>query len=303
MLRLQTRWLARWIRPLRRALIAPGNLAAGAGALALAAVAWNPLPLILYALGEPVWLYRAARGGRYTRELADAERARTTGALERELAALVDETPCGAWIHGGHLPDYPAAYAGLTRLRAQLAAIVAARDGVARPLEDDVVARLDDMLRGFLALARERLLFHCALAKIYPELPGDAPRARPAPPCAAVRFVSVERALGDVRARAAGLAAELGPRPELEEVYRPVIETLERRCEELAARGDADRRIAAQLAVFPDQFELVAEKLSVAPACAGQLAEEMKLLAEQTDDAVRFAEDLRGGAALFELAA
>src|SRR6187402_2006029 len=174
---------ARWMRHLRRALAAPGNLVAGSGALALAAIAWNPLPLILYALGEPVWLYRAARDGRYERALAAEDQRGATGTLERQLEALVRETPCGAWIRGGHLPDYPAAYARLVELRAQITRIVAARDGFQRPLEDDIVARLDDMLRAYLALARERLLFHCALAKIYPQLPAAAPRERPVPWC------------------------------------------------------------------------------------------------------------------------
>jgi hypothetical protein len=293
----------RWMRHLRRALAAPGNLVAASGAIALAAITWNPLPLIFYGLGEPVWLYHAARGARYERELAEEDRDRVTGALERQLDALVRGTPCGAWIRGGHLPGYPIAYLRLVELRAQIARIVEARDGVARPLEDDIIARLDDMLRAYLALARERLLFHCALAKIYPQLTPEQLREPTLPWCENTRFVPLEQALQDVRARAERLRAELAQRPELGEVYEPVIETLERRCEELEARGRADREMAAQLTVFPDQFELIASKLAQAPACAGEIAEDMKLLLEQTDDTVRFAEDLRGSAPLYELGA
>jgi hypothetical protein len=274
---------ARWMRQLRRALAAPGNLVAGAGALALAAITWNPLPLVLYGLGEPMWLYHAASGGRYDRALEEEDRGRATAALEGQLGALVRGTPCGAWIRRGHLPDYPRAYARLVELCAQTARIVAARTGVARPLEDDVVARLDDMLRAYLALARERLLFHCALAKVYPQLP-----AAPEPVVPWIEdtgFVSLERALTDVRARAERLGAELRERPELGEVYAPVIETLERRGKELEARGGTDREMAAQPAVFPE------------------LGGEMQLLLEQTDDTVRFAEDLRGSAPLYELGA
>jgi hypothetical protein len=61
--------------------------------------------------------------------------------------------------------------------------------------------------------------------------------------------------------------------------------------------------MAAQLAVFPDQFELIAGKLAAAPAGAGEIADEMRLLLEQTDDTVRFAEDLRGSAARYPLSA
>ena len=293
----------RWMRHLRRALAAPGNLVAASGALALAALAWNPLPLVLYGLGQPVWLYHAARGGRYERALADEDSRRATDTLERQLEALLRGAPCGAWIRGGHLPDYPLAYARLVELRDQIARIVAARDGVARPLEDDIVARLDDMLRAYLALARERLLFHCALAKVYPQLQPDALREPPVPWCEPTRFVPLERALDDVRTRADRLRAELRQRPELDEVYAPVIETLDRRCAELEARGGSDREMAAQLAVFPDQFELVASKLAATPACAGEIADEMKLLVEQTDDTVRFAEDLRGSAVRYDLGA
>ena len=38
---------APWIRHLHRALASPGNLLAASGALAVSALAWNPLPLIL----------------------------------------------------------------------------------------------------------------------------------------------------------------------------------------------------------------------------------------------------------------
>ena len=292
--------LRHFLRHLRRALSEPGNLVAGSGALALAAITWNPLPLILYGLGEPVWLYRAVRDGRYDRALLEEDHRRAAGAMERQLEALLRETPCGAWIRGGHLPSYPAAYARLVELRGRIAQIVAARDGFARPLEDDIVTRLDDMLRAYLALARERLLFHCALAKVYPQLDPAAPAV---PWCEDTRFVPLERALHDVRARAERLRAELRQQPEHDEVYGPVIETLERRCEELEARGRHDREMAAQLAVFPDQFELIASKLAATPACAGEIAEEMRLLVEQTDDTVRFAEDLRGSAARYELGA
>jgi len=301
---------SRWLRHLRRALAAPGNLLAGSGALALAAIAWNPLPLVLYGLGEPLWLYHAARGGRYDRALDEEDHRRATAALERQLEVLVRGTPCGAWIRHRHLPDYPRAYAHLVELCAQIARLVASRDGIARPLEDDVVARLDDMLRAYLTLARERLLFHCALAKLYPQLPpeaggagGTAAAAPIVPWCEDTPFVSLERALGDVRDRADRLGAELRQRPDLDEVYAPVIETLERRREELSARGRADREMAAQLAVFPDQFELIAGRLAAAPAGAAEIADEMRLLLEQTDDTVRFAEDLRGSAARYRLAA
>ena len=67
---------ATFLRHLRRALVAPGNLLAGSGALALSAVTWNPLPLILYGLAEPVWLYNAATRRRYLEGRKAGEGAR-----------------------------------------------------------------------------------------------------------------------------------------------------------------------------------------------------------------------------------
>ncbi|HWU87481.1 MAG TPA: hypothetical protein VN253_09405 [Kofleriaceae bacterium] len=300
-----------FLRHLRRALVAPGNLLAGSGALALSAITWNPLPLILYGLGEPVWLGSAAAKRRYVGDLAAEDRTAATRSLEQQLASLVEETPCGGWILAGKLPDYPRTYARLVELRAQIAQLVAVRDSAAKPLEEDIVARLDAMLRAYLTLARERLLFHCALAKVYPQLDVPAPPAtlagriaralRGGPrrkivrPIEDVRFISLEQAMAEVRAKADGFRADLRQRPEHEEVYRPIIETLDKRVEELAARGRNDRDMAAQLRVFPDQFELISSKLATAPALAGEIVGEMKLLLEQTDDTVKFAEDMRSG--------
>jgi len=44
-------------------------------------------------------------------------------------------------------------------------------------LEEEVVARMDDMLRSYLMMACERLRMHCALARVYPRLP-SRPRLR-----------------------------------------------------------------------------------------------------------------------------
>ena len=89
-----------WTLHLRRALASPGNLIAGAGAVLASAVTWNPLPLILFGLGEPVWLYTATASGRYTQRLRDDHKA--TAALDgaRALAwreSSPGEKPTGAF--------------------------------------------------------------------------------------------------------------------------------------------------------------------------------------------------------------
>ena len=211
---------------------------------------------------------------------------------ESQLAALVIATPCGRWIRRGRLPDYPATYQRLVAMRDQTAQLVAARHDAANALEQDIVARMDDMLRAYLMMVRERLLFHCALAKLYPQLPeppeaqsrsllaivrraliASAPEpAAPAPWNDETPFVSLDDACDEIRGKLAGFAREAQRAPEHEEVYRA---------------------IAAQLGVFPDQFEIILGKLAGAQADVSAVIGEMKLLLEQTDDTVRFAEDTR----------
>src|SRR3954471_2990977 len=175
-----------WILHVRRALASPGNLIAGAGSGPASAARWNPLPLILYGLGEPVWLYAAAISGRYAHQIADDRRAaareasrRALAASEQQLAGLLAATPCGHWVRRGQLPDYQAGYLRLAALRDQAERVVERRHDAANVLEHDIVARMDDMLRGYLVMARERLVFHCALAKIYPVLADPADAAPP----------------------------------------------------------------------------------------------------------------------------
>ncbi|HZJ63861.1 MAG TPA: hypothetical protein VFD36_10130, partial [Kofleriaceae bacterium] len=135
-----------WTLHFRRALASPGNLIAGAAAVLASAVTWNPLPLILFGLGEPVWLYTATTSRRYARDLLDDRRAaaalegrRALAWREQQLAALVIAAPCGLWIRRGRLPDYPATYQRLVAMRDQTAQLVAGRHDAANALEQDIV--------------------------------------------------------------------------------------------------------------------------------------------------------------------
>jgi hypothetical protein len=309
-----------WTQHVRRALVAPGNLIAGAGAVLASAVTWNPLPLILYGLGEPVWLYAATTSGRYARELREQRWSevhdgsrRDLVSREQRLAYLITATPCGRWIGHGQLPDYAAGYQRLVAMRDQAANIVWCRHDAANVLEHDIVARLDDMLRAYLMIASERLVLHCALAKIYPQLPEPAVAAPPAslwdratraliapaepapvvPWLVDTRFVSLADAEREVRDKLAGFARDIERDPAHDEVYRPMIEVLERRLGELAARRTNDLAMAAQLGVLPDQMEIIVAKLATRPADVGEVIADVKLLLEQTDDTMRFAEDTR----------
>jgi hypothetical protein len=311
-----------WTLHFRRALSSPGNLIAGAAAVLVSAVTWNPLPLILFGLGEPVWLYTATTSGRYARTLLEDRKAavaldgqRALQWREHQLTALLATTPCGLWIRRGQLPDYPTTYHRLVAMRDQTAQLVAGRHDAANALEQDIVTRMDDMLRAYLMMVKERLLFHCSLAKLYPQLPEPPPAApplslldkvkralvtpaasepAPAPPWTHdTPFVSLDDARGEIRGKLRDFARETQRTPEHDDVYRPMIEALERRLAELELRGKNDRTIAAQLGVFPDQFEIILGKLASTQADVSEVIGDMKLLLEQTDDTVRFAEDTR----------
>ncbi len=293
-----------WTQHIARALSSPINLVTGAGALALSALTWNPLPLVLFGLGEPVWLYSATTSQRYEAalraeeaEAAHAHKRQGLAELRGQLQTLLTGTPCGVWTQRGRLPDYAATYARLVEMREQTAHIVATRDAPARTLEEDIVARMDDMLRAYLTMVRERLLFHCALARIYPQLAelaiSGAHVAPPRPAVTDVPFVAVASAVEEVRGKIGSFEAALARQPRHEEVYRPLIESLEKRFLDLERRGENDRNIAAQLDVFPDQFEIILGKLATTHGDIGEVVDDMKLLLEQTDDTVSFAEDMR----------
>ncbi len=285
---------------LRNAVVTPGNLFVGANALLLSAITWNPLALVLYALGEPIWLYCSIASERVTKP--------SLLLLEQQVQALVNETPCGAWIRKRRLPDYPGTYTRLVETRVHTARIVASRTD-ATILEEAIVERMDDMLCAYLMLAKERLLFHCTLAKVYPQLLElERPRSVFArlrralvtqPPRDNNRWseetaaVTVDDVRREVDGKIAGFQAELARQPELADVYTPMLDVLAKRRAELAHRADRDRKLAAQLEVFPDQFEVILSKLAIPSSDHGELVGAMTQLLEQTEDAVSFAEEIR----------
>jgi hypothetical protein len=104
--------------------------------------------------------------------------------------------------------------------------------------------------------------------------------------------MTVDAAIHEVETRSASLAAELAESPDHAPVYRPILATLATRKTELARRGAHDRDTAAQLRVFPDQFELILSKLATTGTSVSEVVDDMALLLEQTDDTVRFDADL-----------
>jgi predicted signal transduction protein with EAL and GGDEF domain len=166
------------------------------------------------------------------------------------------------------------------------------------------------MLRAYLMMVRERLVLHCTLARVYPDLPPPPPEhvgaidrlkralVRPAvvertPWTDDARFVSVELAAAEVRGKIDGFAKEIAAAPALDDVYQPMMETLQRRLGDLARLHTHDAHMSAQLQVFPDQFDVIVSKLATPQADVGEVVGEMKLLLEQTDETVSFVQDLR----------
>jgi hypothetical protein len=163
---------------------------------------------------------------------------------------------------------------------------------------------MDDMLRAYLTLANERLLFHCSLARIYPDPPeGERGLLRrllvaPRPPAPRTlkdepAFVSAGEAMREVSQKIAGFEADLARGPDQAEVYEPLLASLARRRDDLAERARRDDQMGAHLRVFPDQFEIILNKLTIPSTDPTHVIGAMTLLIEQTEDAARFAEDAR----------
>lgn len=307
-----------WKAHLWRAAKAPGNLIVGAAALAASAILVNPLPLILYGLGQPVWLYHGTTSGRYAKQIeaewkaaAEARTAEELAWLRDGIRSLVARSPSGVWIREGRIPDYLGQYDRLTEIRDQIASRVASRDDVAKALEEDIVAQMDGMLRAYLRMTRERLLFLCSLAGVYPEF-DEAPPARTKAPSrlrrlffteaeeepvaadgARARFVTLEARLDDLQRKIDEMENDIADQPENREVYQPNIDMYRKLMAELRERGKKDQWMTAQLKTFPGTFEYILSRMASAQTDVSDIVGDMKLLIEQTDDTVRFAEEMR----------
>ena len=144
-----------------RAAKNPLNLTVGAGALFASVALVNPLPLILFAAGSSLWVYNAARRGRYSEAILNEERRAGESEADAERGALLREamtiltTPLFANLRRrGQLPDYAARYNELVAIRNEVAQQVHARPEVERPLEDDILRQMDYMLTAYLRLLK-----------------------------------------------------------------------------------------------------------------------------------------------------
>jgi hypothetical protein len=183
-----------------RAAAATGNVASGAGALAVSAALWNPLPIVLWGLGSAAWVLYAATSPKYTRRVLDEERRAAELQAEQERQALVVKIeavlarrPFDAWVRAGVLPDYLKGFARLVAVRDRVAELVAER-------HDDFLAalgiqkQLSYLLGAYLQFVQGRLTVLQVLADFRPctdsdaaAEAADAPQARgrggqPSPP-------------------------------------------------------------------------------------------------------------------------
>ncbi len=310
-----------WRAHLRHAFMAPANLAIGLGAAVASVVMLNPLPLVLYALGEPVWLYHGTMSGRYDDRIKAEWSAETEARTAEEIEwlrggveTLIRRSPCYGWIGDGRIPDYLDHFRRLTQIRDQVARRVEARDDVAKALEEDIVARMDDMLRSYLRMVKERLLFLCALAGVYPDLEAAPSEARKpssrlrrlfftepedeetgSNAVVTARYVTLETRLKLLQVKIDELNGEIERQPENREVFQTNVEMYGKLMAELRERGRMDQRMAAQLKAFPDQFEIILSKMAMPQADVTEVVGDMKLLLEQTEETVSFAEEMRSG--------
>ena len=272
---------------------------------------------MLYGLGEPIWLYRAATSERYQHRMLEERRhaARSAsrhalGVLERQLEALVVETPCGAWIRRKQLPDYAGIYARLVQTRDQAARPgrdprrrgEPARGGHRRAHGRHAARVPDDGQRTAAVSLRTR-------AGV-PQLPGPEPgrgvlariqRALIVPRDAPAPAVHRGRRAGDARRCDATRSRRSSRASRPSSGAGPSTPRCIGRCSTSWRSGATSSPGAATATVRPRRsstcFPISSRSSSASSrrrADVGEVVGDMKLLLEQTEDTVSFAENTRG---------
>lgn len=308
-----------------QALQSPVNLVTGAVSLAASAALWNPLPLILWGLGSTGWVTFASLGGRYARVIAAQERhaqlarmQETRGSLQQKLDAMLLEPPVSLWLQARLLPDYRMDYRRLVDLRNRVEKVLADRPDAAPLRESGVLEQLDSMLTSYLNFVRERIVYLQILANVRPE--GRAPGEPPPPPPPPVRvdprvanrqqpqpqpsggaarrplptaLPTVEERLEVIGERITELQALAQKEPATARTREWHIGILEKQRELLLECQKRDQSVAAQLAAFPDAFEVILGRVSASQFSATEIAGYMGTVVQQIEETERFVDSLR----------
>lgn len=148
----------------KRAATKTPNLVVGAVAVAASAALLNLLPLVLFGIGEAVYLLFRAQDQKLAneilRERQDVKVKRVSEnreSLYRRVHALFTQYPFTEWVGRGVLPNYLEIYDGVNDKRERVARIIHDRADLNATMESDILRQLDHLQTAFLKFVQARI--------------------------------------------------------------------------------------------------------------------------------------------------
>lgn len=313
---------------IKRAVMAPGNIIAGVSAAGLtAAASFNPLPLIFYAVGSLIWTWHAVSNHRYDEEIMakenQAKENQTENAqahLQQEVRSLFGRTVVQKLMSRGFLPNYMATYDELVVIRDEAAEIARTRKDVANTIEEEIINKLDQMLAGFLRLARARVMYSHVLFGVYGDTsvaepeeydgekrqprkrlrdtfivpkPQEQPRRRSSRPSSSYsdqEFKDLDTRIAELTGKIEVLQEQAVANPNVAQIQLGRIDMLKKRIELLRRSSEQDQRVAAQLDAMPDAFRYILDSVRATQFTADQVTGFMSSVIGEVDETIRFVE-------------
>ncbi|HEX4954277.1 MAG TPA: hypothetical protein VF017_12875 [Thermoanaerobaculia bacterium] len=299
-----------WKRKVGRALKRPANLISGSLAVAASAALWNPLPLILWGLGAGAYalfgsgegLERAAREEERKQAIARAVAERK--ALREALDTSLSMPPIIDWIRSREMPDYREIYRRLEASREKVSRVLAARkDEALGGLE--ILDQLDYLLGAYLSFVRERIVYlgilsHFGVDETPPPPPPVPTRVKTGgrglsvvPSRPASRLPTIEGRLEEIAEKIALLRQKAQEEPATARTREWHMGILEKQRELLVECQKRDQYVEAQLAAFPDVFDVIVGRVGASQFSATEMASYMGAVVEQVEESERFVASLK----------
>ncbi|MFN7961597.1 MAG: hypothetical protein U0002_10020 [Thermoanaerobaculia bacterium] len=306
-----------WKRKIGRALKKPGNLITGAMSLAASAALWNPLPLILWSLGAGAYALVKAGGDGLDQEMKQEDQAAkakaaaaSREALRQAMEAALSQPPYIDWIRAGQLQDYRTLFRRLVAARDRVASILRERQAQEAFGGMSILDQLDYLLGTYLSFVRERLIYLQILNQFRTEEPqavaaGERPmvlvkgrsgsrspvQVPPLP--SAIPQPTLEAKLAEIDDKIAALRELAQNEPATAQTREWHIGILEKKRDLLLDCQKRDQYVEAQLAAFPDVFDVIVGRVGASQFSANEMASYMGAVVEQVEESERFVASLK----------
>jgi hypothetical protein len=300
-----------WKKAVAKATLATGNVVTGAASVAVAAALWNPLPLILWGLGSVTWVFLASTSKDYAGKiLAEERREREAreeaerAAQRRRVEAMLAQEPFASWAEQRYLPDYLSTYDRLVDTRARIVRIAKDRPEVQYIAETGIAKQLGYMLSAFLEFVLARTTYLQVLSGIRAADPGSAERGDPdwqrrlgeqrkGPKRAAPPLPSVDERLAQLDRRILELRELAKTEPATAKTREWHAQIVEKQRALLVECRNRDQQVVAQLAAFPDMFEVIAGRVSASQFDEREIAQYMGGIVREVEETSKFVQEMR----------